>query len=120
VLEGDYTLQSGAAAAVEIASRPTPPDAVFCSNDEMAIGLMGGLTGLALDVPGDVAVVGFDDIEFAAMARPSLTTVHQPRREIGRTGARVLLDLLAGRPTQAHVRLETHLVERLSTRVFGR
>ncbi len=114
VFAGDYTLAAGAAAAEAIAQLRARPGAVFCSSDEMAIGLMGGLDAAGIGVPDEISVVGFDDIEFAAMARPALTTIHQPRRELGRTGARVLLDLLAGRPAPAHVRLETRLVERLS------
>jgi LacI family repressor for deo operon, udp, cdd, tsx, nupC, and nupG len=114
VIAGDYTLAAGAAAAEEIARLGVRPGAVFCSNDEMAIGLMGALAGAGIGVPDEISVVGFDDIEFAAMARPALTTIHQPRRELGRIGARVLLDLLAGRLAPAHVRLETRLVERMS------
>ncbi|KAA2242260.1 LacI family DNA-binding transcriptional regulator [Salinarimonas soli] len=119
VVPGDYTLASGAAAAEALLRLKRRPGAVFCSSDEMAIGLVGGLAAEGIEVPDGMSVVGFDDIEFAAMARPSLTTIHQPRRELGRTGARVLLDLLAGRRAPAHVRLETKLVERLSTRPAG-
>jgi LacI family repressor for deo operon, udp, cdd, tsx, nupC, and nupG len=115
VIAGDYTLASGAAAGAAIAAWPQPPDAVFCSSDEMAIGLMGALEAVGIAVPGAVSVMGFDDIDYAAMARPALTTIHQPRRELGRTGARILLDLLAGRPAPAHVQLPTRLVERTST-----
>jgi LacI family repressor for deo operon, udp, cdd, tsx, nupC, and nupG len=68
---------------------------MFCSNDEMAIGLMRTLALAGIRVPQDISIAGFDDIEFAAMANPSLTTVRQPRRELGRTGAAVLLDLSA-------------------------
>ncbi|HYF53607.1 MAG TPA: LacI family DNA-binding transcriptional regulator [Salinarimonas sp.] len=119
VVEGDYTLAAGAGAADGFLRRAPRPDAVFCSNDEMAIGLMGALASAGVDVPGDVSVVGFDDIEFAAMARPTLTTVHQPRRELGRTGARILLDRLAGRPAPASVVLGTRLVERMSVASKG-
>jgi LacI family repressor for deo operon, udp, cdd, tsx, nupC, and nupG len=70
---------------------------VFSSNDEMAIGLMRTLISAGVRVPEDISVAGFDDIEFAAVVEPPLTTVHQPRRELGQTGATVLLDLLAGR-----------------------
>ena len=101
VLPGDYSLEAGAAAGRIVAGLPARPTAVFCSNDEMAMGLMRGLISAGVQVPQDVSVAGFDDIEFAAMAQPPLTTVRQPRRELGRAGAHVLIDLLQGGPPRA-------------------
>jgi LacI family repressor for deo operon, udp, cdd, tsx, nupC, and nupG len=118
-LPGDYTLDAGAAAGRDIARRRVRPTAVFCSNDEMAIGVVRSLTSSGLRVPQDISVAGFDDIEFAAMVQPALTTIRQPRRELGRTGALVLLDLLQGRPVKARVRLKTELVVRGSTAPLG-
>ena len=115
VFPGDYTLETGAAAGRDIARRAVRPTAVFSSNDEMAIGLMRSLISAGVRVPQDISVAGFDDIEFAAMVEPSLTTIRQPRRELGRTGALVLLDLLSGRSVGARVRLKTELVVRGST-----
>jgi LacI family repressor for deo operon, udp, cdd, tsx, nupC, and nupG len=115
VLPGDYTLAAGAAAGRELLARAERPSAVFCSNDEMAIGLMRTLASAGVRVPHDISVAGFDDIEFAAMVEPSLTTIRQPRHELGRTGAAVLVDLLQGRPAPARVRLKTDLVKRAST-----
>ena len=91
------------------------PSAVFCSNDEMAIGLMQALAAGGVKVPDEMSVAGFDDIELAALVQPSLTTVRQPRRDIGRTGALVLVDLLQGRSAPPLVRLKTELVVRAST-----
>ncbi len=115
VLPGDYSLEAGAAAGRIVAGLPARPTAVFCSNDEMAMGLMRSLISAGVRVPQDVSVAGFDDIEFAAMAQPPLTTVRQPRRELGRAGAHVLIDLLQGRPAPRRVRLKTELVVRGST-----
>jgi len=115
VLPGDYTLDAGTAAGHAIAGQRTRPTAVFCSNDEMAMGLMRSLVSAGIRVPEDISVAGFDDIEFAAMAEPSLTTIRQPRRELGRTGAHVLVDVLQGRPAPPRVRLKTELVVRAST-----
>jgi LacI family repressor for deo operon, udp, cdd, tsx, nupC, and nupG len=115
VLPGDYTLEAGARAALRLLESPRRPTAVFSSNDEMAIGLMRGLAEGGLRVPDDVSVAGFDDIEFAAVADPPLTTVRQPRGALGRTGAAVLLDLMAGREAPARIRLGTELVVRGST-----
>jgi LacI family transcriptional regulator, repressor for deo operon, udp, cdd, tsx, nupC, and nupG len=115
VWPGDYTLEAGSLVGRQLVARDRRPTAVFCSNDEMAIGLMRTLALAGIKVPQDISVAGFDDIEFAAMANPALTTVRQPRRELGRTGAAVLLDLMRGRSSPSRIRLETELVERAST-----
>jgi LacI family repressor for deo operon, udp, cdd, tsx, nupC, and nupG len=112
VLPGDYTIESGMIAGQSLVARPTRPTAVFCTSDEMAIGLMRTLLSAGLKVPEDMSVAGFDDIEFAAVAEPALTTIHQPRRELGQTAASVLIDLLQGRSAPRRMRLETELVLR--------
>jgi LacI family transcriptional regulator len=71
--------------------------AVFCFNDIAAIGVIRALNDVGLTVPGDVSVLGFDDILSAAYATPSLTTVCQPLTEMGRRGAQVLLERIADR-----------------------
>jgi len=71
--------------------------AIFCFNDIAAIGAIRALKDAGLSVPGDVSVVGFDDIQSAAYSTPSLTTVRQPLLEMGQRGARVLLDRIANR-----------------------
>jgi LacI family repressor for deo operon, udp, cdd, tsx, nupC, and nupG len=115
VWPGDYTLEAGARAGAAIAARASRPDAVFCSSDAMAIGMMRALSSAGIRVPEDISVAGFDDIEFAAMVQPALTTIRQPRRELGQTGANVLIDLLQGRPAPERLRLKTELVARAST-----
>lgn len=89
---GDFSLEAGVRAGrawVESDNRPT---AVFCASDVMAIGFVGEVMRHGINVPGDVSVVGFDDLEIAAHILPSLTTVHQPRADIGRAAARLLLE----------------------------
>jgi LacI family repressor for deo operon, udp, cdd, tsx, nupC, and nupG len=115
VWPGDYSLGAGVAVGESILARRVRPSAVFSSNDEMAIGLMRTLISAGVRVPEDISVAGFDDIEFAAVVEPPLTTVHQPRRELGQTGATMLLDLLAGRARAPRVRLKTELVVRGSS-----
>jgi LacI family transcriptional regulator, repressor for deo operon, udp, cdd, tsx, nupC, and nupG len=112
---GDYTLEAGFRAGRALVAGELRPSAVFCSNDEMAIGFMQALAAVGVKVPDDISVAGFDDIELAALVQPSLTTVRQPRREIGRTAALVLVDLLQGRSAPPLVRLQTELVVRSST-----
>ena len=77
---------------------------------------MRTLFSAGLKVPEDISVTGFDDIEFAAVAEPALTTIHQPRRELGQAAATTLINLLQGRPTSKRIRLETELVIRDSVR----
>jgi LacI family transcriptional regulator, repressor for deo operon, udp, cdd, tsx, nupC, and nupG len=115
VTAGDFTLESGEAAATTYLSRPLP-DAIFACNDEMAMGLIRGLTAAGIVVPRDVSVAGFDDIEFAEAYNPPLTTVRQARREIGEQAAGLLLKLIAGEtPAQREFRLAAGLVIRKST-----
>jgi len=71
--------------------------AIFCFNDIAAIGAIRALKDAGLTVPGDVSVVGFDDIQSAAYSTPSLTTVRQPLMEMGKRGAQVLLERIANR-----------------------
>ncbi|WP_230299176.1 LacI family DNA-binding transcriptional regulator [Actinomadura coerulea] len=73
----------GQAAARQIMAMSPVPDGVFCANDLLAIGLINELTRLGVRVPEDIAVIGYDDIELAASAAVPLTTVRQPRRELG-------------------------------------
>ena len=76
---------------------PTPPTAIFSSNNLMVIGTMKALTHLGLRCPEDVSVAGLDDFPWADAFRPQLTTVAQPTRSIGEHAANMLLDRLQGR-----------------------
>jgi LacI family transcriptional regulator len=91
--------------------------AVFCFNDIAAIGAIRALTDVGLSVPGDVSVVGFDDIQSAAYTTPSLTTVRQPLMEMGERGAQVLLERIADREKKvpAEIVMAPELVVREST-----
>jgi LacI family transcriptional regulator len=91
--------------------------AIFCFNDIAAIGAIRALTEAGLKVPQDVSVVGFDDIQSAAYCAPSLTTVRQPLHEMGKTGARILLERIAN-PTAEYpdqVMMQPEFVVREST-----
>ena len=107
---------AGAAiASIPAASRPT---AVFCANDLMALGVLQEMTRNHIRVPEDVSIVGYDDIEFAAAAAVPLTSVRQPRHQLGRTAARLLLEEAADdEVTHQHrqVIFEPELVVRQST-----
>lgn len=88
------TVREGRSAGERIAGIPARrrPTAAFCANDLLALGLLQQCAGLGIRVPEDLAIVGYDDIEFAAAATVPLTSVHQPRRLLGRTATELLLD----------------------------
>ncbi len=116
LLDGDFTIESGIAAAAVLIAAGLMPDAVFCANDEMAIGLMSRLAEHGIRVPQDVSVIGFDDIAFSRTAQPALTTIHQPRAEIGERATQTLLELIAGDTDVGNLitTLPADLVERAS------
>jgi LacI family repressor for deo operon, udp, cdd, tsx, nupC, and nupG len=116
IVPGDFSIASGHRAARSLLLAGASPDAVFCANDEMAIGVINGLAAAGLSVPGDVSVMGFDDIAFAAWSNPPLTTIRQPRREIGRLAMTELLRQIEGVSPAPPVHVPFELVERQSTR----
>lgn len=79
-------------------------DAVLCTNDSTAIGIITGLKNMGMSVPDDVAVVGFDDLDIAPFVRPALTTVRQPTRKIGEEAVRLLLDRMTDPQRDMHPR----------------
>ena len=112
VIHGDFTQHSGRAIAESLS---VLPQAIVCANDQMAIGVMTGLRTRGIDVPGDVAVTGFDGIDLGRHFQPALTTVRQPMQPIGAAAVTLLSQRLAD-PTQppADVRLPTKLEIRAS------
>jgi LacI family transcriptional regulator len=91
---------------------------VLCANDMLALGLEQQLLRDGIQVPGDVAIVGYDDLMWASAASVPLTTVRQPRQVLGRTAVDMIMELLAGPETGAarrnHVVLQPELVTRES------
>ncbi|HVU13433.1 MAG TPA: LacI family DNA-binding transcriptional regulator [Phototrophicaceae bacterium] len=111
VAHGNYDESSGYTAMTTLIERGT--DAVFCASDTMALGALRALLEAHLRVPEDVALVGFDDMPFAATSHPPLTTVHQPIDELGRTATNLLISLIEGAPIQTHhLVLTAHLIIR--------
>lgn len=111
---GDFTEPSGAAAMAALLKREPDTDGVFAANDNMAAGALRALRGAGRAVPRDVAVVGFDDLDIAQIAEPSLTTVHQPIQALGNETARMLVGRITGEEPSSLI-LPTHLVARAST-----
>jgi LacI family transcriptional regulator len=124
-LLGDYSLDWGRRAATTLlagaAADPDGlPDAVVCGNDLVAIGVVRGLRDAGVELPREVAVTGYDDVGFAEVCDPPLTTVHQPVDAIGETAVRLLLERAGGAHRSAReVRLAPELVIRASTATGG-
>ena len=112
----DFSAESGELAMARLLER-VEPDAVFAGNDVVAFGAMTALRAAGRDVPGDVAVAGFDDIPLARHAMPPLTTVRLPAVEMGRQAAERLIARIEGTPTRVEDErlLPTQLVVRAST-----
>jgi LacI family transcriptional regulator len=94
VVHGDFFLPSGYECMRRLLALPEPPTAVFAAGDEMAIGALHAIADAGLEVPDDVAMVGFDDIEAASLVRPALTTVAQDRRAFGTAAVAALVDVI--------------------------
>jgi LacI family transcriptional regulator len=114
VVDGDFNAPSGVAGAEILLDRRC--DAIFCANDSTAMGALETIRARGLDVPVDVALAGFDDLDFAAHLDPPLTTIRQSVREQGAEAARTLFQLLGDRDGgPRRVILPTELVIRQST-----
>jgi LacI family transcriptional regulator len=109
--------ESGYLPVKELLSRTRDFTAIFCFNDIAAIGAMRALKDAGISVPEDVSVIGFDDILGASYHTPSITTVRQPLEEMGRAGARILLERIAhpADDFEPEVVFEPQLIVREST-----
>tara|TARA_E500000075_G_scaffold19433_1_gene16198 strand:- start:910 stop:1977 length:1068 start_codon:yes stop_codon:yes gene_type:complete len=114
VIEAEYTFQEGAKALDQLLANPTPPTAVICGNDVLAVGAVKRAKQLGLAVPEDLSITGFADIEVSELIDPELTTVHVPHREMGIAAAKSLIAMLKTQtPVESHL-LETRIVNRRS------
>lgn len=114
VFEGDAHETGGLEGVQALLDLPNPPTALFCFNDLTAVGALHGARMMGVRVPEDLSVVGFDDVPLAEYLAPPLCTVRQEMESLGRQAMLMLLDLIAGRETQAPVSVGTDLVVRLS------
>lgn len=104
-LEGDYSVESGRNLCKKLLLGPNPPTAIFCHNDMMAIGAMKQAKSMGYKVPEDLSVMGFDNVEFSQYCEPALTTVSQPRYDIGKQALLLLLDSIKGQDVPSGSRL---------------
>lgn len=121
VIPADFTEQAGAS-AVRTMLDGQMPTAIFTSNDLLAVGALDRLEQAGLDVPGDVSIVGYDNTSLAALHHISLTTVDQPREQMGRVAFTALLAAMTSRdsgataPNAEHFVMSPKLIERRTTR----
>ena len=113
--ERQYTIDEGRKAASAWLSHPSPPTAIMCGNDILALGVLFECLNRGIDVPGDVSITGFDGLDLAGHVRPALTTVHIPSAEMGVLAADYLIARLENRTVAEKTRLSTSLVIRGST-----
>ncbi len=115
VVEGAFDEEAGAAGAAQLMDLHEPPTAIFAGNDLAAIGVLTKLQELGVRVPDDISVVGYDNTILSSIGTVSLTTIHQPRRQLGRIAIDLLAERLAGREEARHELIEPRLVTRSST-----
>ncbi|MFQ5594835.1 MAG: LacI family DNA-binding transcriptional regulator [Anaerolineae bacterium] len=116
VAQGDGYAAGGKEAMRKLLALPAPPTAVFCYNDLTAMGAAKAVREAGLQVPDDISLVGFDDIELASYFHPPLTTVRQPAYELGRRAMEMVLALMANGNQVPNVALKGELIVRHSCR----
>jgi LacI family transcriptional regulator len=109
------SLSGGATAFGSLMSRPVPPTAIFASTDLLAIGALHAAGRMGMTVPGDVSIVGFDDLPMAEYANPALTTVRMPMAEMAAVGVGAAIDKAAGEEAPVVQLLAPSLVVRESS-----
>ena len=116
-----HTMEGGYQAAAEIFASLKGITAVFSGNDAMAFGVMRAAIEAGVRIPKDISLIGFDDIELAAISFPPLTTIHQPKYAVGRAAVEIVTELLgSGVTTPRHRIVDVKLVERASVAKLSR
>jgi LacI family transcriptional regulator len=115
VIECPYTIPEARAAMASLLSRPQRPTAVLCGNDILAFGALQECLWAGVGVPGDISIVGFDDIDMAAHCHPSITTVRVPAYEVGAKAGELLMEAIRTGQPMLPVRIELELVVRATT-----
>lgn len=113
MVEGSYDMKSGYEGMKRLLNLPKRPSAVFCSNDDMAIGAIKAIFDKGLRIPEDISIVGFDDREFSEYTTPSLTTVKRPIEEISIIAGKKLLEVINGKKYEGEkIYIKTKLILR--------
>ena len=115
VVHGDGKPEGGGQAMEKLLALPTPPTAVFCYNDMSALGALRVVHGHGIKVPEELSLVGFDDLAIASYTSPMLTTVSQPKQQMGRMAMEMMIKLLSGSVFKTNIKVEGKLIIREST-----
>lgn len=117
-IEGNYDLESGYEAMQKILVMKELPTAVFCSNDEMALGAMKAIKQKNMLMPEEISIAGFDDMRFTAYLTPALTTVLRPVEEMSKEGAQILINKIENKKIEdpGIINLDTQLIVRDSVK----
>jgi DNA-binding LacI/PurR family transcriptional regulator len=115
IIEGESSPEGGLRATEQLLSLAEPPTAIFCYNDLTALGALNAVHQRQLRVPEDISIIGFDDVAIASHTFPSLTTVRQPKHEMGRMATEILLNLLGGSQSETSRSVQGELIVRDST-----
>jgi LacI family transcriptional regulator, galactose operon repressor len=115
IYERDFEMEEGASAMSAMLDTPAPPTAVFCANDIQAIGALALCREKGLSVPGDISIIGFDDLPATSYTRPKLTTVRVPAHDMGRRAAEIMIASIERRIPLQSVELQTELIARETT-----
>ena len=114
IIQGDYSQSKAEDVTRNLIKKKIKFDGVFAGNDQSAVGIINVLLQNSISVPGDVKVVGFDDSPIASRNQPSITTIHQPTRELGSEVARSLIAILNGEEVEEKL-LDVKLIKRDSS-----
>ncbi|AUI85796.1 transcriptional repressor PurR [Vibrio azureus] len=103
MIEGNFECDTAVLAADKITAMKNRPTAVFCFNDTMALGLMSRLQQNGYKIPDDISIIGYDNIELAEYFSPPLTTIHQPKRRVGKNAFEILLERIKDKEHEKRV-----------------
>ncbi len=116
--EGFYTKEGGYDAMGKLLNNAPDMSAVFCASDLMALGAMKCCFDKNLAIPDDISIIGYDDVEFASMLNPALTTVRKDRERMGREAAEILINMINGTREPIRLMLDTEVIERDSVKKY--
>lgn len=113
-IETKYSLKCARTAFHEMLQSRPRPSIIMCGNDVLAVGAIQAAQDAGMEVPDDISITGYDDIEISSVIRPTVTTVHVPHRKMGRLAAEALISLVEGASDPVQIELDTNIVERES------
>lgn len=117
IVEGPFTYATGVSAMEHFLRSPSPPTAIVCLNDVLAIGAISACKAAGLNVPADISVTGCVDLDVASIYSPGLTTVRFPTAEVGKETGVQLLNAIGGASQRAHFEFQTELIVRETTAI---